>query len=460
MSESLLKALLPEVQLTPTQKRRWEETLAAANWQVPGFMHILYTMLNKRGDAQVALFSEALPAIAATDGSQLCFKPSEYFEIPLLKRVFVLTHEIMHCVYGHLGNWKYRKDGVLRWEGRELPYIPEVANQIQDLIINDGLIESRVGEFYETGLHDPNVANHKDSWVEVYFRKVRIVKTPKGRKGQGRPCVEGIPGLDGEGNPEGSTRKPRKGKADLPGRGKGGFDQHLEPGTLENKKPEEMPPRNEQEWQQAVAGALAVARAQGKLPAAMEHMFNSLLEPKVDWTDHIRGLVARRVGSGGYDYRKPDRRLITRDIVIPGRSGFGVECVVIGCDSSGSIYADPGCIEQFFAECKGILEDLRPRRIYLVWCDAKVHRVDELVDPGDLESARVKGAIGGGGTDFRPVFRWVENNHLNPDCMLYLTDMMGKFPDSAPRYPVIWGSTTDLPAPFGDVVRIPYNPQG
>jgi len=418
----------PEVELNSQQKRQWSETLAAVNWIAPGFTHLLYTMLNKRDDSQVACFTEAIPCAAATDGSQLIFKPSEFFKLTLMERVFAVCHEISHCVGDHCGmGYTMKKRGEIYCGNKKLKYDPMHANIVQDYIINDMLIESQFGTYNKAWLHDTNIATYKDDWVEVYFKTWR--KRPPGNQ-------PGTPGSD---------QTPP---------GPGQFDQHLDPGTFDDKSPEDVAPRNEQEWQQAVAGALAVARAQGKCPAAFEAHFGEMLEPKVDWREHLRALVARKVGSSGYDYRRPDRRLIVRDIGAPGRSGHGAGTVVLGIDTSGSVF---DMLDVWLAEVSGILEDVRPKQVFLVWCDAKVQRVDEVDDVSDLAWVRMKGAAGGGGTAFEPVFDWIEEEGLTPDCVLYLTDGFGSFPDEAPRYAVIWGNISgpDATYPFGEVVEVP-----
>jgi len=427
----------PEVKLTSQQLRQWSETLAAINWIAPGFTHLLYTMLNKRGDAQVACFTEAMPkhCCAATDGTQLLFKPSEFFLLTLMERVFAVCHEISHCVGDHCGmGYQMKKRGKIIMGNKTLPYDPMHSNIVQDLIINDMLINSNFGTFKKGWLHDPAKATFKDDWVEVYFKTYK--KPKKQPPGPNPPPCE-----------DGDQTEP----------GEGQFDQHLDPGQSEDKTPEEAQPRNQQEWQQAVAGALQVAKAMGKCPAAFEMHFGEMLEPKVDWTEHLKALIARKVGSGGYDYRKPDRRLIVRDIIAPGRTGFGANLVIIGMDSSGSIYADPTLIDRWMGELTGIMEDVRPREVRVVWCDMTVQRVDELNDASDINTVRHKGAQGGGGTMFEPVFEYIEENDLNPDCLLYLTDGYGSFPAEAPRYAVIWGniSGSAVEYPFGDVVDVP-----
>jgi predicted metal-dependent peptidase len=90
-----------------------------------------------------------------------------------------------------------------------------------------------------------------------------------------------------------------------------------------------------------------------------------------------------------------------------------------------------------------------------MWCDAKVHRTDELEEAGDLAALRSKKVPGGGGTSFIPVFDEIDKTGIEPDALVYLTDGMGCFPRQAPRYTVIWGSIyAPSKYPFGDVVDL------
>jgi predicted metal-dependent peptidase len=141
--------------------------------------------------------------------------------------------------------------------------------------------------------------------------------------------------------------------------------------------------------------------------------------------------------------------------VAPGRSGHGAGTIVLGLDTSGSIFGDPTLINRWMAELTGILQDVRPREIHVVECDAAVQRATVMTDESDIMELKVM--KGGGGTDFNPVFNYVEEEGLTPDCLLYLTDGYGGFPSEAPRYAVIWGNISgkDASYPFGDVVDVP-----
>ena len=101
---------------------------------------------------------------------------------------------------------------------------------------------------------------------------------------------------------------------------------------------------------------------------------------------------------------------------------------------------------------ESIIEQCRPEAIHVVYCDAAVNRTDQFT----CDDLPVKlTPCGGGGTDLRKIFEWVDGQGLRPDCAVVLTDMYTPFGE-APDYPVVWLSTSGVTeAPFGDVV--PYS---
>lgn len=415
------------VEITPAQAKLWADTRAALVWHCPAFTHILYTMMNKNGNEHIAVFSKDVP-IAATDGSHIIINPETFFPLSLKKRVFVVAHEISHGIFAHMEMMHRCKatGKVVYPDGKNLDYDHETMNKAMDYVINDMLIDSKVGEYDNNWLHDTTIATHKDSVLTAYRR---IFQQNNGQGGAG----------GGSGNSKGQQS----------------FDKHMAPGSTTGQDPATASSgRNEVEWKTAIAGAVSAAKSQGKLPAALERLMNEVLEPKVDWTEKIIGWFARKPGGGTYDWRKPDRRFITRNIVAPSRTGFGCGPVVVAIDTSGSIGQKE--LDRFFGEMFGILDDVRPSVIHVMWCDAKVHRVDEIHDTTDLLDLRMKRAPGGGGTAFEPVFDEVTNLSIEPDALIYLTDGMGSFPKKAPLYPVLWGNIyPQSKYPWGEVVDVP-----
>lgn len=428
-------------ELSPQELRAWQETLGACSWVAPGFVHIIYTMLNNTGNANVALFTEEVHAPAATDGFQLIFKPSAFFKYPLMERVFIVLHEVCHEMWNHCRvSYTFRKLNKIAVGSKSLPWADEYANCIQDLVINDTLVQSKLGTMPKEALHDVNLATQNDDWVTAYFRNWQ---NPPPQSGGGGGKGDGT--FKGKGDPDPDPNAPPS---------KGRFDQHLNPHRSQGTNPADAPKRRQAEWDIAVKTAMELQRAQGRLPASLEQFFKQLLEPKVSWQDHIEGEMIRIIGQGAYDWRKLDRRLIVRGIGAPGTTGKGARLIVVGGDSSGSIFSNPKLVQRFLSEIAGMLEHVNPEEIHVVWCDAKVQRVDVVTDAGDIAQCMYKGVPGGGGTSFVPVFDYIANLDVVPDAMIYLTDLEGQFPAKAPDFPVIWGATTSRVPPFGKVVRV------
>lgn len=447
------------VKLTPQQESEWDVTRALFLNTTPALAHVFYTMMSY-SDGRTASFTDdpRLP-IAATDGQRLLLRPATFFKLPLRQRVFVLAHEVMHAILDHCAQgYRLSKRGSIAYpDGKRLPYDGKTMNIALDYVINALLIQSAIGDFVPGACWDPTgkIATADDDALDVYRR---LYEDDQG--GKGRPCPDGSPG-------------PGKSFDELLAPGElGDDDGKAGPGGADGPKAEAaMQGRSELEWSTAVSAGISAARAQGKLPGALDRFLGNIVDPQVRWQDHIQALFARKLGAGGYDWRRPDRQMIARPflrgitsgsnaleafdaVFAPGRSGKGVGCVIVAIDTSASI-KDPE-LDVFFTEMAGLLDEVRPQRLIVMWCDAKVHRIDEVEDSSDLVSLRKKGAPGGGGTSFIPVFDTVKGLGLNPDALVYLTDGDGSFPQAAPAYPVIWGSilNTAEKYPFGDVVMI------
>jgi predicted metal-dependent peptidase len=450
------KPEIKEIKLNPTQQKRWEDTKFALSWAAPAFTRVFYEMMAGQGKDQ-AVFCKDI-SVAATDGHAMLINPDTYFDTQkytLHNRVFIGAHEILHNVLNHCGiAFECQKRGKVGYtDGTSLPYDDNVAQRAMDYFINAVLVDSKIGDLPPDGLYDTKIVTSNDSWLDAY--RATYKKKPDGK--QGKP---GKQGTSGSNQGQGGGNQPGQGEPQPTGN----FDEHLEPGTASGKDGQTaVNERNDDQWKAALQAGLTIARQQGTLPAALERLIAEVLEPKVSWRDHIEAFFARRIGNGRYDWRTPDRRLIVRDIIAPGKAGFGAEAVVVAIDTSGSIgQAD---LDMGFAELAGILDDVRPRRLVVIWCDARVDRVDELDCGSDLNDLRKNPGKGGGGTDFRPVFEEIEDMGIEPDALVYFTDSYGTFPSEAPTYPVLWGDITGATDaakryPFGDVVVIPKQASG
>jgi predicted metal-dependent peptidase len=204
----------------------------------------------------------------------------------------------------------------------------------------------------------------------------------------------------------------------------------------------------EAEWQVAVAQAEQVAQQRGELPGGLGRLVQQVLNPHVDWREVLREFVSRNARND-YAWSPPNRRLIHAGLYLPGVRSEELGDVVLAVDTSGSIGQKQ--LDRFAGEAQGIL-DAYACELTIVYHDSAIQDIGHWT-PAD--GPLVLAPKGGGGTDHRPVFEWIEKQSLTPTCLICLTDMDTIFPDTAPDYPVLWASTGNTTSPsFGLCVRV------
>jgi predicted metal-dependent peptidase len=201
------------------------------------------------------------------------------------------------------------------------------------------------------------------------------------------------------------------------------------------------------EWSVAVSQAVTLAKQAGKIPAGLARALESAAEAAVDWREMLRRLWSETTPAD-YSWMRPNRRHIWAGIYLPGVIREGVGEIAIAVDCSGSVNGRQ--LTLFEAEVRSILEGQRPQLVHVLYFDTMVHKVDtyQAGEPVCLSP------VGGGGTEFGPCFDWLEEHGIQPQTLVFLTDLCGSFPAFAPSYPVLWASTARRRAPFGDIVPL------
>lgn len=205
----------------------------------------------------------------------------------------------------------------------------------------------------------------------------------------------------------------------------------------------------EQEAKISTIQAAQQAKVMGNLPESVRRLVNDMLSPAVDWKEALRRFVDH-TAKNDYTWQLPNRRFIGNDLYLPSLRSDNLGSIVVAVDTSGSV--DQDMINQFAAELTAILQDYKTD-CTVIYCDSEIANVEHFT----WEDLPLKlSPAGGGGTNFNPPFAYVEENDLAPKCLIYLTDMAGEFPASAPVYPVLWGTIdadNEMP-PFGETVKI------
>lgn len=208
------------------------------------------------------------------------------------------------------------------------------------------------------------------------------------------------------------------------------------------------------EWVRLLRAAARAAEGSGSVPAEVVELIHVHAAVGIDW----RALLAQYIdtyGQGAQDHSwlRPSRRYLPHGVYLPSLTGGHAICtLVLAVDTSGSISTD--LARQFLAEIQSILQAVQITRCVLIQADARVQQVTD-IDPSDpLETIRIRGR---GGTDFRPVFRYLDVHQITPTALIYLTDGRGSYPSNPPSYPVLWALTERYDVPWGDVVEIGGN---
>ncbi len=181
------------------------------------------------------------------------------------------------------------------------------------------------------------------------------------------------------------------------------------------------------QWRQRMAGAAQQAMQAGKMSGALARLVDHLLQPQLPW----RMLLARYMTSiarDDYNYSRPSRR--EGSAILPSLRSSHVNVVVV-LDTSGSI--SQGEMQEFLSEVDAIKGQVSAR-ITLQACDQQLcengpweyEAWDEFELPDNI--------TGGGGTNFMPVFEWLQREGRAPDLLIYFTDAEGRFPPARTEF--------------------------
>jgi predicted metal-dependent peptidase len=238
------------------------------------------------------------------------------------------------------------------------------------------------------------------------------------------------------------------------GGGGEGFDEHDWDGAKELSK-EEVEQLAKEVDQALRQGQIAAAKMHGKGGGNANRDLDDLLNPKVDWRQLLREFVSAVCSGRDFSsWRKPNRRFLSQDIIMPSLVSERVGHMVIGIDTSGSIGGPE--LTQFLTEVVAIAEQVNPDKVDLIYWDAHVagHEVYNNATLKDLiNSTKPRG---GGGTQVSCVSKYLDKHGIKPECVLILTD--GYLGNDWGQWdvPVLWAicGGNKATAPVGKTIHV------
>ena len=337
----------------------------------------------------------------ASNGVRFVYNP-EFMERRSLEEVmFILTNCVMHHILAHQQRRLNRKGSL--WQ------------LATDYAINN-LLES-------SGLHIPQGANYNEEYKKMFAEEIyELLKE------------EHFSGLEGAFDDEDEQiQKDENAFAN---------SQNIE---------EELSPEDESNWEYAASVAKEVAQRKSALPSGMERLAKKVKANDVDWRFELYNAVNRHMRNN-YAFMPPNKKHIYRGFALPSLTSDTLSlCVAV--DTSGSI--DDELLAAFMAEFKSIMQNFPSVKIELIIADAKVH-AHYTFQGGEKMDFALKG---GGGTDYRPTFDYIEANLPMNTMLLYFTDGDGWFPKYPPNYEVLWALSRKAKVPFGRALVI-FSHQG
>lgn len=388
---------------------------------------------------KLSLTEDAKAKSTWTDGKFLGFNPEWVIAQAMPQLEAAYAHHVLSCALGH----------HLRRGSRDRKLWQEASDYVVNLEL------SRAGfKLPEGSLLDPK---YSGMHVEAVYRELELKRQPPADQppSGGDQSAPGSPqggsGEPGEGDPQG---KPEKGQ-EAPQKGDSGASGDDATGTVEDATDDSgegeadaaEKAEQEKEWQEAVAQAAQLARGAGKLPGGIERGVENFLNAKVDWREALQRLIASR-SKDDYNWSKPNRRFIQSGFVVPSLDSPHCGVLAFAVDLSGSISQNE--INQFVSEIEEARSIHRPEKIVIMGFDTRVREYFEF----GLDDPIVVRVKAGGGTAFDDPVYELERRDINPEILVYLTDLDSQVFSPEPAYPVVWISTRKERAPFGEVIMM------
>ena len=349
---------------------------------------------------------------AATDGLKFYYNSRFIMMLKPKEVEFLVGHEVLHVVYDHMGRRGNRD--------------PEIWNIADDYAVNADLKRHKVGQFittvpclYETK-YDGKAAEEIYDDLMKNAQKIDInslIDQMIDDHMDGDDDGEG----DGDGDSEGKGKRPSM--------------------SAEERE------RVRQEVKQAIINAAQSAEA-GTLPKGVERLIRQHTNPVMPWRELIQTNLTSAIRSD-YSWMRPSRRGWHMDAIMPGMNPGEEIDVVVSIDMSGSISNKQA--QAFLGEIGGMMDSFDGYKVHVFCFDTDTY------NPKDFSSENMDlieeyEPMGGGGTDFDCIFKYLKDNAIDPKRLIVFTDgyPCGSWgdPDYCDTTWIIHGDTDPHP-PFG-----------
>ena len=340
-------------------------------------------------------YGDEVPTAGMSATGQIMLNPEWVEPLTVKEIMFLLAHEAMHYMLSH----------ALRRQHRD----HRAWNVACDKVINDTLIDAKVGTFIDGGvtLEDARFGASEQFYDEN--------DDDMGDGGIGEDVGDIV---DENGQPlDDATVQQLQTQAKIE--------------AIQNAK---------------------LAKQTGKLPESIERLVEEMINVVTPWHEKLERYMSAKIRDG-YSWNRPNRRFVGQGMYLPGydyvpRMGE----VVIAVDTSGSLNSQE--LALFQGHINRIVDTCTPEKITVLYCDYAIGGTTEYT-PDDLPI--VLKPVGGGGTSFKPVFKWLDSYDGDVECLIYFTDGWGDQDELdqlsiTGKIDTVWLTTDKEDFPFGEVI--------
>ena len=369
---------------------------------------------------------------SATDAKSFYYNPSFIEKLDNHQTKFVLIHEALHCALTHFarrGNrdkhkWDLACDfainPLLVKEGFRPPLDVPIFSKYESMIAEEiyPMIDDSIDtEPMDQHLYDDNPKDDAD-------------------ESDGGMREDSLDGQKDDTSSKGQDNKPSQGNSNS-------GDLAEQPSPLTPDEMQELSSR----WQKNLASSAQLAQQAGKLDGEFAKLVDFFLQPQLSWQSLLAQYMST-LARDDFSYARPSRR--SGNAILPSLRSSQID-ITVAIDTSGSITQEE--IDEFISEINAIKSNMRAS-ITLIACDEKVD--DNLIWRFEAwDELQFPASLGGGkGTNFNPVFDYIDEQDSPSSVLIYFTDAMGKFPQFEPNYPVMWLVKGKEPIPWGSRIQL------
>ena len=321
---------------------------------------------------------------AATDGRNLYYNTKFFSKLSAREIEFVIAHEILHCVFDHIG----------RTEQRDR----QIYNVACDYIVNNTLVRDNIGEKPKD---IPIFQDFKyEGWSsEKVYDEIYKKYDEKQLQKLGQLLDEHLDWGDDNGQGSSKDNKDKdKGKQKKPAFSK-----------------EELR-KIRDEIKDSILQSAQAAGA-GNLPKEVERIVQSMTNPKMNWREILQTQIQSTIKSD-YSFMRPSRKGWHSGVVLPGSQFEQTIDVAVAIDASGSISEKQ--LTVFLSEIKSIMDQYKDYKIKVWTFDTEVYNEQDYgPNDGDISQYSI---TGGGGTDFMCNWEYMKANDIVPKRLIMFTD--------------------------------------